>query len=144
MSSKKKLLLILFVLCVAGMGIGYYFYNKGPRNVRSVNALRVDAPELYKAFVSNSGEAQKKYSGKILLVSGVVGKIDANQQKETILFLNTNEPGAYINCGMEESNPVLQLNERVSVKGFCSGMGQGDADLGIKADVYLTRCWVAK
>lgn len=126
------------------MSIGYYLYSKGPKNVRDSKALPVTATELYKAFSEDPPLAQIKFSGKVLLVSGTVVKIDSNQQNESIVFLRTTEPGASINCSMEQSNPGLQLHETATIKGLCSGMGQGDADLGLKADVYLTRCRVAK
>jgi hypothetical protein len=142
MSTKKKFLLILFLVVLGTITIGYYFYNKGPENIRSSDALPVTATELYKAYLEDSVVAQQKFSGKVLTVSGVISKVDTNQQNETIISLKTNEPGAFINCSMEQSRQDQQLNRQVRIKGFCIGMGQGDPDLGIKADVYVTRCWM--
>jgi hypothetical protein len=142
MSTKKKFLLILFLFVLGTITIGYYFYNKGPENIRSRDALPVTATELYKAYLEDSVVAQQKFSGKVIIVTGIIGKAGANQQNETIISLKTNEPGAFINCSMEQPRPGLQLNRQVRIKGFCSGMGQGDPDLGIKADVYVTRCWI--
>ena len=141
MSTKKKLLLFLFLFFVVTVGIGYYIYNKGPEDIRRSDATTVTAIELYKSYKEDS-LAAKKFTGKVLMVTGSIGKIDTNQQNETVLSLKTNEPGAFINCSMEKRKPGLNLSTQVRIKGFCSGMGQGDADLGIKADVYLTRCFI--
>ena len=144
MSTKRKILLFLLLFVLATLTIGYYFYNKGPEDTRDSNALPVTANELYQAFAGDSLTAQQTYSGKVLLVTGVINKLDTNQQKEVVVSLTTYEPGAYINCSMEKLTADLKLNDQVMIKGFCSGIGQGDADLGIKADVYLTRCWITK
>ncbi len=144
MSTKRKFLPLLFCFLVATASVGYYFYNKGPENRTNRKTLPVSGSQLYKAYTDDSLTAQKKFSGKVLLVSGTIITIDKNQQQETILNLQTDQEGAYINCTMEEPAPGLQINDQVRIKGICSGMGQGDPDLGIKADVYLTRCQVDK
>ena len=144
MSTKKKTLFLLLLLALAVVAIGYYFYNKGPGDTRDGNALPISATELYQAYARDSMRAQQTYSGKVLLVTGVITKLDTNQQKQVVVSLNTKEPGAFINCSLEKSNVELTLNDEVKIKGFCSGIGQGDADLGIKADVYLTRCWITE
>ena len=38
----------------------------------------------------------------------------------------------------------LAENKQVTLKGICTGMGMGDADLGIMGDVYLVRCYLIK
>lgn len=143
MSTKKRLFLFLLLFLLATVGIGYYFYNKGPEDLHRSDATPITAIELYRTYKEDS-LAAKKFTGKVLLVTGSIDKIDTNQQNETVLSLKTNEPGAFINCSIEKSKPGLSLNNQVRVKGFCSGMGQGDADLGIKADVYLTRCFITE
>ena len=131
MSTNKKILLLLPLFVLAIVTIGFYFYNKGPKDTRDSHALPATANELYQAYAGDSSAAQTKYSGKVLLVNGVIAKLDTNQQTEALVFLKTNEPGAYINCSMEKSDAILKLNDHVKIRGFCSGIGQGDVDLGI-------------
>ncbi len=144
MSTKRKLLLFVSLFVLALAAIGYYVYNKGPENISNRKTLPVTARELYDAYINDSLIAQNKFSGKVLLVNGVISRIDLNQQGETILSLQTNEQNAFINCSMEQSAAGLQINDEARIKGICNGIGQGDIALGIKADVYLTRCMLEK
>ena len=123
---------------------GYYLFNKGPVDVKNSSALKTNAIELYEQFNSDSPGSLKKYSGKILQVTGTITTVSLNQKKEKVFLLKTNTGGASINCTMEEDPGAIKLNDIVSIKGICSGIGQGDEDLGIKGDVYLTRCFLIK
>lgn len=142
--NKKTMLLSMLVLALLGVGIGYYFYNKGPINVKDSSAVKINAGALYQAYRTDSAAAQKEYTAKILLVSGEVYDVSTNQQQKKIILLKGNADGAYINCTMEETLENIHANDKVSIQGICSGIGEGDVDLGIKGDVYLTRCYLAK
>ena len=143
MAKKSILVTLLLVACLAA-AIGYYLFNKGPVDVRNSAAIKTTATELYKLFDTDSSEALKKYSGKILQVTGTVAAVSLNQKKEKIILLKTDIGGASINCTMEEDPGETVPDKKVDIKGICSGLGQGDEDLGIKGDVYLTRCFLIK
>jgi len=134
----KKILVFAAVLVAAGICIGFYLYNKGPVNVAAADAVNISAPDLYRIYSTDTAGA-KKYSGKILEVTGEVNSFSFNQKKQKIILLKTATAGAFINCTMEVDMDV-PANSSVIIKGICSGIGQGDEDLGIKGDVYLTRC----
>lgn len=145
--SKKviKTVLLTLVLCtVIAASIGYYFINKGPKDVKNSSAIKIDAESLYTKFSTDSNYAIKKYAGKILEVIGKVNTISTNQQNEKIILIKTNVVGASVNCSMEEDPGNIQINDHVVIKGICSGIGQGDIDMGIPGDVYLTRCFIIK
>ena len=140
---KKNLLPVLLLILLAGAGVGYYFYNKGPVNIENAVAQKVEAAGLYQAFASDSISAQQKYSGKILIVSGRLGQTSRNQQGLSIIFLKTGNSGSFINCTLEQELPSgLKENQLLQIKGICSGLGQADAELGIEPDLYLERCLV--
>ncbi len=141
--SKTILLSIICIIAIA-VALGYYFFNKGPADVKNSDAIKMEAPLLYVQFSSDSTQAIKKYSGKVIEVFGEVNAISTNQQNEKIILLKTNVGGASVNCTMEEEPGNIQLNDRVVIKGICSGIGQGDVDMGIPGDVYLTRCFIIK
>lgn len=140
----KKVSFIIFILLAMVALIGYYLYNKGPVNVKDANAIKVDAIELYNDFIKDSVIAQQKYSGKILSVAARVSSSTVNQQNETLILLSTDVAAAFINCTMEEKEIKVAPGQQVIIKGICSGIGQGDADLGIAGDVYLSRCYLIK
>ncbi|MFT3909402.1 MAG: hypothetical protein QM737_08265 [Ferruginibacter sp.] len=140
----RNILLVVLLLALSGAGIGYYLYNKGPVNVQGSDAININAGDLYQAYISDSSAAQKKYTDKILLVSGEVHDISSNLQKKKIILLKGSTDGAYINCTMEENIENIHVTDKVNIQGICSGIGEGDTDLGIKGDVYLTRCYLMK
>lgn len=144
MPAKKKNIIIIFlaVIIIAG-AIGFYFYNKGPVNVKNAAAIKTEAAALYQSFLKDSTVAKKTYLNNVLEVSGLVMKISKNQENQVIVMLQTNESGAYVNCTMEEVAGLAE-NKQVTLKGICTGMGMGDADLGIMGDVYLVRCYLIK
>ncbi|MEO8771304.1 MAG: hypothetical protein ABI402_14510 [Ferruginibacter sp.] len=144
MSRKKIITTTLLVLVLMASGIGYYLYNKGPVDVQDSSSVKTNAAGLYVLFIKDLAAAQKNYTGRILEVSGEVHDISINQQQKKILLLKTNSDGAYVNCTMEENIENVHANDKVNVKGICSGIGEGDVDLGIKGDVYLTRCYLVK
>ena len=142
--TKKIILVAVLLVAVLGASVGYYLYNKGPIDVKNSSSIKITAEELYKAFSTDSTSSLKKYAGNILLIKGRVTSISVDQQKEKIILLKTTADGASINCTMEKDPGNINTNEEVNIKGICSGIGQGDEDLGIKADVYLTRCFLIK
>ena len=145
MSSKtKKIVTLLIILAAAGAATGYYLWNKPHLNVAGTEGIKTDATALYTAFISDSAAAQKKYVQQVVELSGNISSISANQQNKMIVLIKTTTAGAYINCTLEEQVNNLKEGNLITIKGICSGLGQGDADLGIMGDVYLVRCYLIK
>lgn len=129
-------------MMVLSISAGIYLYNKGPLNVRSARALPVNAEELYTLFSTDSALAGKKFTSSVLLVTGTVSNISSNTSHQEVVLIKTATDGAYVNCTLEEPFNGIEVNNIIKIKGICSGIGQGDAELGIPGDVYLTRCLV--
>ncbi len=144
MPSKKNIVIFFLAVIIIAAAIGFYFYNKGPVNVKNATAIKTEAAALYQSFLKDSATAKKTYLNNVLEVSGLVMKVAKNQEDQVIVMLQTNEAGAYINCTMEKDAAVLPENKQATLKGICTGMGMGDADLGIMGDVYLLRCYLVK
>ena len=133
----------MMILVACGI-FGYYMYNKGPIDVKSSTGVKATPDELYTSYTTDSISAHKKYDDKVLSVKGEVKEITQNSQKQQVILLKTSSSGGYINCTMEESISNVKPGDSVTVKGLCNGIGQGDADLGIPGDVYLTRSFISK
>jgi len=142
-NSKKVIIISLLSLMVLSISAGIYLYNKGPLNVRSVRGIAVNAEELYSLFTADSVLAGKKFTSHVLLVEGLVSHISTNNVHQKVVLLKTTTDGAYVNCTLEEPSDAVAVNNTIRIKGICSGIGQGDADLGIPGDIYLTRCLVS-
>ncbi len=143
-NNKKKTVIVILLLAVCMAGVGYYMYNKGPVDVKDSPAVKIEAGTLYNAYLTDSSAAQKNYSGKILQVSGLVSKVSDNQQGEMIVLLKTNTNGAFVNCTLQQKINNIKPNDKLQVKGICSGMGQGEQELGIMGDLYLTRSLIVE
>lgn len=143
MTGKKKFLLSISILVFIVVCIGFYMYNKGAIDVQNITGKKVSAEELYNVFLTDSAIAKKEYAGNILEVAGEIAKISKNQQNQDIILLKTAVAGASVNCTMQQTGIKIKPAGNIIIKGICSGIGQGDEDLGILGDVYLLRCYIA-
>jgi hypothetical protein len=142
-TGKKRLLLFIVLIIAIVLSAGYYFYNKGPVNIKTAAAQKVEAAAFYNAFISDSSAAQKSYSGKILIVSGSVSQTSLNQEGKPIILLKTAAGSGFINCTLDEKlSTNIKENQTIQLKGICSGLGEADEELGIQPDLYLERCIV--
>jgi len=142
--TKKLILISIAILALTGGAVGYYMYNKGPRDVRSASGIKINADALYTIFATDSTEAKKKYTDKIVQVTGEITEVSTNLQQQKVVLLKTAVEGAHINSTLEIADENLHAGQTITLKGIASGMGQGDADLGIPGDVYLIRCYIVK
>lgn len=140
----KITLISIAILVLTGGAVGYYLYNKGPRDIRMANGIKVKAEELYLIYTTDSTEAKKKYTDKIVQVTGEITDISSNLQQQKVVLLKTASESAHINCTLEIADENLRAGEIITLKGIASGMGQGDEELGIPGDVYLIRCHINK
>lgn len=140
---KKNIILFITILLITGIAAGYYLYNKGPVNIKKAAAQKTTASELYSAFISDSAAAQRRYSGKILSVTGIVSQVNYNQQDLPVILLQTNNGEGFINCTLEEkTSAAIKEKQSIQIKGVCSGLGQADELPGLQPDLYLERCIV--
>jgi hypothetical protein len=146
MSMKKKItktiLLSLLLLLTVGVSLAFYMYRKGPMDVKNSRGLAVKAIDLYSLYNTDTIEAGKMYTDKIIEVSGVLKEMALNLQHQQVILLKTTNTNASINCTMDVPVQNIKPAGKIIIKGICSGMGQADFDLGIPADVYLTRCYL--
>ncbi len=143
---KKWIISILAIIVAVGAGSAYYLWNKGEVNIEKASAIPVSATDLYTAYSKDTISAKTKFTGKIVAVSGIANAVSANQQNLIVVQISTGIEGAYINCTAEAANtiPGVSSGDKVTIKGICKGIGEGDKDLGILGDVYLTRCHLVK
>lgn len=120
--SKKIFILLFGALLLAGM-YGIFLYNKPVQSIRNVKPfVEIDSNELLEAFEADEAAANGKYLDKVLLVSGVIDKIEETEGRVNV-FLKTKNPLSSITCELEQT--VLLDNYKsgdpISVKGLCSG-----------------------
>ena len=144
---KKNIIIAFFLLIIMSVGfIVYHEWTKGKVDVQSSAAIKISSTDLYNEYIKDTVESKKKYLDKILQVKGIANSISKNQQNQTVIQISTSVDGAFVNGTFDKINDGTEIKagDTVELKGICNGMGEGDKDLGISGDVYLTRCYIVK
>lgn len=138
---KRTLLLIVLALIIVLGFYGYREYMRGNKDLQKVAPeATLSAPELIKAFETDSASANKSYLGKIIAVSGRVKSVEKEEGAATVILA---EPGTMssVRCSMDTAHlaelAAVKEGQSVTVKGACTGFNQ-DELLG--SDVVLNRC----
>ncbi len=137
----RNIFLVFLGLALCGFVVGYLVWNKPHQDVKDAYAIDIDAVSLYNSFTRDFVKAKSAILNKVVKVSGVVQQVAVNQQQQQIILLKTSEPGASVNCTMEQSSNKIKEGDKVVLKGICSGYNNGDSELGIPGDVFLIRCY---
>ena len=137
MKSWKKLVVLAVIVAIVGyFGCKFYnIYTAGPENIRKAKAISVDASALLEDYNKSETDANRKYIGKILAVTGEVKEISKNQEGQTVVTLKTSDPMNTVNCTMEGEATGFNNGKTITLKGMCTGY---------MMDVYLTRCYIAE
>jgi len=142
---KKKLLIVFVVLLVlggaAGVYVWKYVYNKPhPDYITMPADFVVAADALFGEFVAGSADAEKRYNGKVVEISGMVSALETADSLVVAVFVfrqgDFGDEG--IRCAMDAraAESVQQLNpgQQVRIKGYLTGYNG--------TDVILEKCSV--
>lgn len=128
----------ILLLVVIAAACAFYMVSKPHTNVADDKAdVALTAETLYKNYLSNEADADKKYLNKVIEVTGKVGA-HTNEANNHFILLKTNEYGG-VNCQvmMDDTKAFDTLNKDalVTIKGRCTGF---------LMDVNLTDCVIIK
>lgn len=132
---------------IAGLGliaaflVYHFVYNKQHPDYEKMDAdFTMTAQELYQAFKEGSPAASAKYNGKVIALTGTLGKMETADSLVTAVFIfNRGDFGDEgVRCTMLPKYNVeaakLQPDGEVRVKGYCTGFTD--------TDVILEKCSV--
>ena len=144
-STKKFIKWFLFVgviFLLSGVGVYMYYFSLKHDDTAGVKSdFTVEALPFIKSFEENSSEANKKYTEKIISVSGKISALDPVDTTLNIKFINS-ATGSYAIFAFQKQHldqvKTLQKEDSVTIKGSCSG-GEFSEILGT---VFITfkRC----
>ena len=123
--TKKKIILIIIALLVAGGGwYAYSEYTRKPKTAKErATEVVLTAEDLRKAY-ENEEAANKKYTDKVIEISGIVREVSPNGNRMD-LVLETSDPdvGVTVQLVPEDTEKAkqLKLGSEVIVKGICNG-----------------------
>lgn len=143
--TKKIIFFSILILVLAGASVGYYFYNKGPVNVKNASpSATFNAREIYELAITDSAATNKKFTDKIIAVSGVVSSIEINKENIVFIKLKTNRDGSLVNCKMEGQATAVKEQDSITLKGLYKQLGDAFPEMGILGDLYMERCYIIK
>lgn len=142
----KKILIIILAFIVVGAGIYWYIATEKFSDTSKRRAsYRVNAIEFIKEFQNNDNAANKKYTDKIIIVTGIVSEIEMADTTINIKFIDTASNSYAIFAFQEqhlEDAKTIKRGDTVSIKGSCSG-GIYSEILGTEA-ITFKRCALNK
>ncbi len=112
------------LLCLIGLGLGYYLYNKPRDSAAAVQTDRhVKAKELYLAFVKEEQAANAFYVNKVLDISGTVASVQQENGSTAILLTAGEDAAGGVNCSLApgEEKHLPKAGDVVHIKGRCTG-----------------------
>jgi len=119
----KALKIIVPLLILLAVVIGVYQFQRGEKTLSPRDAsFALTSQELLYQFESDEAAATKKYLDQILLVSGVVDKVEV-QAESSILHLQSDNPLSAVTCEFSDPQALknLQNGDRVQFVARCSG-----------------------
>jgi hypothetical protein len=135
MRRKYFLLAVCCALVSCGIAWALYLYHKPHGNVGRLSpAFRLIARDLYEEYRRDEAGANRKYTDKVIEVTGTVLERQLTDSTASIQ-LNTGYPEATVNCGfLVTGHAKINLPSKGSpaiIKGRCAGF---------LADVNLVDC----
>ena len=140
-SYKRYVFFSLIVVIAIGAVIAYMVWNKPHEDIKNASAVRINSIVLYATLANDTSHTTPEFINKVVEVSGKVKKISENQQKQQVIYLQTNVPDGSVNCTMEEKIRNIKAGDSILLKGICIGYTGGDEDIELPGDVFLIRCY---
>ena len=132
----KYILIVIVVVFLAASLYAYKEYNrKGIDLTHEKPQEKITATALLAAFKNDEENANKKFAGKTLLVTGIISEINNEQDTLLNIYLGEENTIEKVSCIMDmrrkEDFEKLKSGQQISIIGFCTGYLQ---------DVEMNRC----
>ena len=116
----KKLIMALGIVVIALTGFFLYvFVDFSGERYGQGEAGKLDAAAFAASFEGNEAEANQRFLGKIVELTGVVDRIVNEDEPYTILLKGTES--AMVQCTFLSRPSKLSPGTNVTVRGVCSG-----------------------
>ncbi|HXS54975.1 MAG TPA: hypothetical protein VN726_02555 [Hanamia sp.] len=137
------IVVVAAVIAIAGI-IGYQIWNKPHQDIKDAKAIETTAVDFYTNLANISNQKSASFINKVVAVAGTVKEVSKNRLGQQVILLKTSVDGGSLNCTMEQPADNVMAGATVVIKGVCTGYIEGDKDMDLPGDVYLTRCYQLK
>lgn len=135
MENKTTLLLIVFLLALAGGAVGFYLYQKPTPTAAAFHTDHsISASALFIDYETDEAAANERYLGKTLELTGTIREISIQEETgQATIYLEAGGILGGVSCEMAADQQLAKAKpgEEVTIKGICSGL---------LMDVVLNRC----
>lgn len=125
---RKNWLSLLTLSAMAVLAVGSVDSEEKTRQVKSAQAeASVSAQQLYNQYEANEVEADNRYKGKVISVTGVIGDIGKDITDNAYVLLSSGDLfGMFgVQCFFDESQEAsftsLRTGQQVAIKGRVDG-----------------------
>lgn len=128
---KKILVSTILAVLVSATSIWYYtiYEPEAKLNNNNKKAEQVaSANSIIQAYQSNEEAAIKKYNNKVIEVTGVVEKQEADANGNTV-FLSTGIASTAISARLANKSTTVTAGSTITIKGLCTGYIMGEVQL---------------
>lgn len=148
MSVKRVIIIVVVVTIASGAFYGYKEFNRKNENLANIKpTYSVKANGLINEFANNDSASIQKYLGKVIVVEGLIKKIDKDEEGFVTVVLGDTAEMSSVRCAMDSlqfadaSN--LKPASSIKVKGYFTGYEKDDTGI-LGSDVKLNRCVIVK
>lgn len=134
----RNSLLVFILASVAMVFIVLMLFNRTQKDLSGVNPdFVLSSVELQKEFEENEMEAGKKYTGKIIDVTGIISSISTGEKNALTVNLKTGNDYSSVLCTFHflSSFSDFYSGKSITIRGECSGY---------LMDVLLNNCVVVE
>lgn len=144
----KKLFKIVILLVITGSIaaalIWKFYINKPHEDIDTVApAFTMSTQEIWNQFSDNIKSADAQFSGKVIVISGNLSRIEKNDSLVSLIFVMAADSlfgDKTISCQMYQKHndeaSALVPGTLVKIKGFCSGYND--------PDIKFNKCSIVK
>ena len=123
----RKVIRVILIFVVLLLVAYLIFVNIPQATIKSKDAIeKVEATMLYKAFNDSEQEAENKYLGKVLEVTGTIDELyeDENGTPVVVLKNETGDPVVLVTLDAGQAKLISRYSEgsQIRLKALCSGM----------------------
>lgn len=114
------------ILLVAAFFAYKFTQPKAPLDIQTAaTELMISATKLYADFEMDEANANSKYAGKVIEVSGTLGEVSKDEGGSYVINLDADSPLGQVVFYLADSSPSPipseKIGDSVKLKGVCTG-----------------------